>query len=108
MKNIKGITLVALTITIILMLILAGVILTMSIGENGIIQYSKYAKKEMKNTQTQENIILEEYANIIDKYTENPKMLYADSFSFTPQNSTCKVQNVKEALDDLYNRLYNK
>ena len=42
----KGITLIALVITIVIMLLLAGVAIQMSLGENGIIAKSVQAKKE--------------------------------------------------------------
>ena len=41
----KGITLIALVITIVIMLLLAGVAIQMSLGENGIITKSAQAKK---------------------------------------------------------------
>ena len=41
----KGITLIALVITIVIMLLLAGVAIQMSLGENGIIAKSAQAKK---------------------------------------------------------------
>ena len=42
-KNKNGITLIALIVTIILMLILAGVVISLTIGENGLINTAKYA-----------------------------------------------------------------
>ena len=42
MRKENGITLVALIITIILMLILAGVVLSLTIGENGVFKMAKY------------------------------------------------------------------
>ena len=44
MKNSKGITLIALIITIIVMMILAGVTISMIVGENGIMQKTESAK----------------------------------------------------------------
>lgn len=47
--------------------------------------------------------------NNIDKITHNKEndsniqKLTADLFSFTPENSNWDVENVKEALDYLYN-----
>ena len=38
MKKQKGITLIALVITIIILLILAGVVINLTLGENGIIR----------------------------------------------------------------------
>ena len=43
-RNNKGITLIALVITIIVMLILAGVSLNATIGDNGIIKRAQSAK----------------------------------------------------------------
>ena len=45
LKKQNGITLIALVITIIVMLILAGVVISMVVGDNGIITKSKQAKK---------------------------------------------------------------
>lgn len=51
LKNRKGITLIALVITIIVLLILAGVTIVTLTGDNGIIQNSLKAKKETKKAQ---------------------------------------------------------
>lgn len=48
MKNENGITLIALIITIILMLILAGVVLNLTIGENGLFKITKQAGEDYK------------------------------------------------------------
>lgn len=48
MKDTKGITLIALIITIIVMLILVGVTVNIAIGENGLISTTKDAKKQME------------------------------------------------------------
>ena len=55
LKNERGITLIALVITIIVLLILAGVSIAMLTGENGILTQSTKAKKsnitgELTNT----------------------------------------------------------
>ena len=44
----KGITLIALIITIIILLILAGISLHLLIGNNGILNKTQLAKKELK------------------------------------------------------------
>ena len=46
MKNNKGITLVSLIVTIIVMVILAGIALVFSVGEGGIIERSQKAEVE--------------------------------------------------------------
>ena len=45
-NNVKGITLIALVVTIIVLLILAGVAINLTIGDNGIITRAQQAKKQ--------------------------------------------------------------
>ena len=54
LKNVKGITLIALVITIIVLLILAGVSIAMLTGENGILTQAQKAKMETENVAKQE------------------------------------------------------
>ena len=54
----KGITLIALIITIIVMLILSGVVLELVIGENGLINTAKSAKKESNYSEAKESLEL--------------------------------------------------
>ena len=49
LKNTKGITLVALVVTIIILIILAGVSINLVIGNNGIIANAQIAKKNAEN-----------------------------------------------------------
>ena len=65
-KN-RGITLVALVITIIVLLILAGITITLTIGQNGIINRAKEAGKNYLDAQGQEL----EGLNNFDKEAEN-------------------------------------
>ena len=48
MKNNKGITLVALVVTIIVLIILAGISINLLLGDNGIITKAQDAKKQQK------------------------------------------------------------
>lgn len=59
MKNQKGITLIALVITIIVLLILAGVTIAMLTGENGILTKAKTADADTKNAEVAERINME-------------------------------------------------
>ena len=65
-ENMKGITLISLVITIIVLLILAGVTINMVLGENGIINKSKTAVGKYENAQEKENMALAEYENEIN------------------------------------------
>ena len=58
MKKERGITLIALIVTIIVLLILASVSIAMLIGENGILTQAKRAKEETKEAEIEERIIL--------------------------------------------------
>ena len=66
-NSISGITLIALVVTIIVLIILAGVSINLVLGENGIITMAKKAKENMEIAQTKE----EEMLNTITNYVEN-------------------------------------
>lgn len=62
-----GITLVALVITIIILLILAGVAIT-TLTQTGLFENAKQAKNATENAQKEENKILENYIRQTEKY----------------------------------------
>ena len=64
-KNNKGITLIALVITIIVLLILAGVSIAMLTGQNGILTQAARAKEETENAAANEANILSNYEDAI-------------------------------------------
>lgn len=66
MKNQKGITLIALVITIIVLLILAGVTIAMLTGENGILKKATGAVSDTEKATAEEAIKMEVYNNIAD------------------------------------------
>ena len=101
MKQKRGITLVALVITIIVLLILAGVSINFIFGAEGIFTKSQYAAEKYKQTQEEENVLLSNYNTIIDAYSGSK--ISAEDVSFSPSNPSWNVKNVKEALDYLYN-----
>lgn len=67
LKNTKGITLVALVITIVILLILAGISIS-ALTNTGIFQKAKDAKQKSENAALDQNTKLDEYENEIDKY----------------------------------------
>ena len=73
-KEKNGITLVALVITIIVLLILAGVTITMILGENGILTRARDAKEKQKIEEAREEIILILGAKEMDYVAENLKL----------------------------------
>ena len=66
-KSSKGITLVALVITIIIILILAGISIS-ALTNTGIFQKAKDAKQKSDDAALDQNTKLDEYENEIDKY----------------------------------------
>ena len=70
----KGITLIALIITIIILLILAGIALNLTLGENGIINIAKRAQIETQKANEKEQITLDvdnsKMDNVVDKKDE--------------------------------------
>ncbi len=69
LKQMKGITLIALVITIIVLLILAGVSIAMLTGDNGILNQAQKAKNETENAQAEEENILGDYEDYINNIT---------------------------------------
>ena len=64
-RKIEGITLIALVITIIVLLILAGVTIAGLSGENGILARAKEAKRKTTEANQQENLMLQEIEGIM-------------------------------------------
>jgi len=60
MKKAKGITLIALVITVVILIILAGVAINLTIGENGIFSKAKYARDKYLNEESLEQQQLNE------------------------------------------------
>ena len=63
----KGITLVALVITIVILLILAGISIS-TLTNTGIFQKAKDTKGASGNAEKEQNKILDEYESELDKY----------------------------------------
>ena len=71
MKNNKGITLVALVVTIIILLILAGISIQMLSGNNGILTRAKEAKEQMEDAQDLEVLNMKILESSLDDGTPN-------------------------------------
>ena len=102
-KNSKGITLVALVITIIILLILAGISIS-ALTNTGIFQKAKDAKQKSENAALDQNTKLNEYENEIDKYIPKANSLakavkVGDYVAYTPDKLD------KSALDKLKENL---
>ena len=71
-KQVKGITLIALVVTIIVLLILAGIALNLTIGQNGIFSRAQTAEITWKNAETNEQLTMGELENWIDDSIPKP------------------------------------
>ena len=88
-KQSKGITLVALIVTIVILLILAGISIA-SLTGNGLFGKAKLAKEKQKNAQIEEGNILTDYENRMDEYIVDE----------TKRDSTNKVSNINIYIDE--------
>ena len=73
-RGTKGITLVALVVTIIILLILSGVAINLSLGENGIFERAKEGAEIYQNASENEKIEIDKVSNYIDDLNEFQKM----------------------------------
>ena len=71
LKQSKGITLVSLVVTIIVLIILAGISLALIFGENGIVGRAKEAKAVTSVATAQENLELVKGSVLLEKYSVN-------------------------------------
>ena len=92
-KNQKGVTLVALVITIIVIIILSTVTIDLAFGNNGLIKRAQLAKDMAANSTTAEqeemNRVMEEFTNIMEEDNEItvPDELEWDTSKVTPVES---------------------
>lgn len=101
MKNNKGITLIALVITIIVLLILAGISIAMLTGENGLLNKASGAGAETKLSEAKEYVMLE--ANTL--YTEYYEKKY-NSNSAPTQATAEEYVEANLTIDNLNNEKY--
>ncbi len=97
MKENKGITLIALVITIIVLLILAGVAIAMLSGENGILKKATEAKTKTEEGQKQEETTLSDMEITTDFITNNIKYKIKNGY-MTGFKVGDKVEDVEKEL----------
>lgn len=101
----RGITLIVLIVTIIILLILAGVTIALFIGENGILEKATFSKDLTEEKKEEETVKLADYENKIDKYMDSE---YIDSE--TKEQITIdkeEYENMKKQLEDLLQKNTN-
>ena len=80
-KKENGITLVALVVTIIVLLILAGVAISLTVGNNGLFTRAQNAANTWRDAETTEG---QEMDNAVQEYDS----IYDQYFKTTPSTST--------------------
>lgn len=118
-KNYKGVSLVALVITIIVLLILAGITINFTIGNNGILTKAKDAKEKTNISQAKESVelkiadlqaenqgkatiaSLEEYAKTDSEIeiATNNKIIYKNEYELTIDNNL-KITDISKYNND--------
>lgn len=78
----KGITLISLVVTIVVLLILAGVSIATLTGDNGILNQATKAKEKTEEAQKKEQTDLANLDKYIDSYTDTPVFLEGKSAIF--------------------------
>ena len=73
-KSQSGITLVALVVTIVVLLILAGVSINLVLGENGLISNAKEARDKTKTAEVNEKTQLDSASDFISEVINNTEL----------------------------------
>lgn len=100
-KQNKGITLITLIITIIVLLILAGVTINMVLGENGLFGKAKTSVAKHENAQKNENTALTEYETEIDNARETITITKEDLNNLIDEK--IKAKDVTSEYSIVYN-----
>ena len=74
-KEVKGITLIALVVTIIVLLILAGVAISLTVGDNGLFRRAENAADTWQMAEQNEQSEMDEAADFIERYENGNKPL---------------------------------
>ena len=90
----RGITLIALVITIIVLLILAGVSIAMLTGENGILTQAQNAKNRKEEAQAEEQNILTNYEQYIEGSTNGGTLTTVTGYETTNTKVQDSLGNV--------------
>ena len=104
-KQSKGITLIALIVTIVVMIVVAGVSINMTVGENGIFNKAKFAKEKYTNEEYLEQEQLNEiyaYLNKDSKLPENTKDTEINNDEYIDDKSEEVDNEIKKERDSIF------
>ncbi len=114
-KNNKGITLIALVVTIIVLLILAGISISMIFGENSIIQKAIDAKQITERSEAKEQAKIDILAYVADKTAnhqdaslddEKIQEILSDNKSYVKEANATSFITTKGGYEIAYSELY--
>ncbi len=98
-KNTRGITLIALVITIIVLLILAGVTIVALSGDNGILTRAKEAKERTEQAQKDEEKTLSNMENVLGVYNfKNINKEDTNPAEVVPENSIVLEDDANDGI----------
>ena len=97
MKKERGITLIALVVTIIILIILAGISINLVLGDNGIITIAKKAKENIELAKVEEETKLNELYTQLDFETSGSSNLPYDSIVKLTEFKTAIANAIDEA-----------
>lgn len=107
LKGNKGITLIALVVTIIILIILAGISINLVLGENGLIQKAKEASEASTRAEAEEKLNMDIMDMYID-YEQKGKSLTLQDLSNLPKydNNVTEVKIEQEKAIVIYDGKY--
>lgn len=113
LKENRGITLIVLVITIIVILILAGIVLNLTVGENGILKRTQQAGEQYKISEILEKLELEKVDLVAKKNGDTPSVQeYVEHLISKGIITTADVENIddntKNIIVDGYKFLVEK
>lgn len=71
LKGQKGITLVALVVTIIVLIILAGISISLVLGDNGIVTKAKAGRENYQYAANEEKVQYQEFDTYVEEQIDN-------------------------------------
>ena len=101
-KKIQGITLIALVVTVIVLLILAGVAINLTVGDNGLFRRAQNAADTWEMAEQNEQSEMEQAGNFLDDYTSEYNK--ATTVSYAKQLNK-PFENDTTIADDLGNKV---
>lgn len=105
MRKNRGITIVALIITVIILIILAGISISLVLGENGILQRASRAEREYQEAKEKENRDLDELYSSIQIATDSKITLDTEKLdeyiNSKIEEKTAKIQELEDEINNL-------